>query len=90
MLPARRSCRKPKSFSDAQIAVQLCKDNLYRDQDSSLHILLAICYIEAKGVEKDVSYARELIQKAADRGNEEAASMLTHFRKNIFGGYTFQ
>ena len=50
--------------------------------------LLGKCYLEGKGVEKDQNKAVELLKKAADKGDEEAISILKNLNVSAESGAT--
>ena len=72
-LKAAKDAIKDKKFDDAAKSLQSASDK----DDSEATLLLAFCYGEGKGVEKDEKKADELLKKAADAGNVRPNSCLS-------------
>ena len=67
-LKAAKDALKEKKFEDAVKSLQSASDK----DESEATLLLAFCYGEGKGVEKDEDKAKDLVKKAADAGNVKA------------------
>lgn len=69
--------------SDDVLAVKLLKENVEHGYYLSFY-RLALCYIYSIGVEKDLSYARTLLQDAKKGGVEEATQWLDRLSSGEF------